>query len=75
MKTTCINIQGMSCESCVASARQALQGVGGVRVADVDLAKGSASVEHDDGVEPGDLVAAVEDAGYDAQLQANDTLR
>ena len=71
MKTTCIEIEGMSCEGCVASTQRALQSVDGVRAVNVDLAAGQATVEHDDRVTPEALVTAVTDAGYDARIKAD----
>ena len=71
MKTTRIEIEGMSCEGCVASTQRALQNVDGVRAVNVDLAAGQATIEHEDHVTPKVLLAAVTDAGYDAQIEAS----
>jgi copper chaperone len=61
-----LRITGMSCDHCVAAVKEALAGVGGVRVDDVRI--GSATVSCDDGtVSVGRLVDAVYDAGYEAE--------
>jgi Cu+-exporting ATPase len=48
----------------VVHVERALEGVEGVKSANVNLANEKATVEYADGVEPEDLVFAVEDAGY-----------
>ena len=68
MKTTKIKIEGMNCAGCVASTRQAIQSVPGVRRVEVDLSAGRAEVEHDDQTTADALLTAVTDAGYDAQI-------
>lgn len=61
---TRLQVQGMKCGHCVASVKQALEGVPGVRSVSVDLDSGSATVEGD--ADPAALVAAVTQAGYQA---------
>ena len=65
METINLSISGMSCGHCVASVRAALDAVPGARVQDVRI--GSATVA---GGTPAALIAAVEDAGYEATLGA-----
>ncbi|MGI8911626.1 MAG: heavy metal translocating P-type ATPase, partial [Rubrobacteraceae bacterium] len=57
-------VTGMTCASCVVHVERALEGVEGVKDANVNLANEKATVEYEEGVEPEDLVFAVEDAGY-----------
>ncbi|MDP5292413.1 heavy metal translocating P-type ATPase [Oceanimonas sp. CHS3-5] len=57
-------IEGMSCASCVSRVEKALSGVSGVRSVSVNLASGSAELALDKGAATGELVAAVEKAGY-----------
>jgi len=64
-----IEVEGMGCEGCVASVRDALMKVEGVRAAEVDLGAGRARVEHE-GAATAALVGAVERAGYDARALA-----
>jgi copper chaperone len=61
---TTLSVDGMSCEHCEQTVAEALEGVAGVTGVSVDLDGGRATVEGDAAV--ADLVAAVEDAGYEA---------
>ncbi|MET0090662.1 MAG: heavy metal translocating P-type ATPase [Candidatus Thiodiazotropha sp.] len=58
-------IEGMSCQHCVAAVTRAVSGVPGVQTVEVDLQAGSAEVL---GGEPQQLIEAVTEAGYPAQL-------
>lgn len=69
MQHITLNIDGMTCNGCVASVTKILQGVDGVASAEVSLADKRAEVAFDatkTSVEA--LIAAVEDGGYDASL-------
>jgi len=59
-----ITVTGMSCEHCEQTVTEALEGVSGVTSASVNREAEQATVEGD--VEPDALVAAVENAGYEA---------
>jgi copper chaperone CopZ len=59
-----VTVEGMSCEHCEQAVEEALEGVDGVARASADRAAGEATIEGS--AEPDRLVAAVEDAGYDA---------
>lgn len=61
---TNLKIEGMTCGHCQASVKKALEGVEGVRAAQVDLATGEARIEGD--AAAAQLVAAVEAEGYRA---------
>jgi copper chaperone len=61
-----LKITGMTCGHCQNAVSKALKGVQGVRDVLVDLAAGRATVEGD--VEPGHLVEAIEEEGYNAQI-------
>lgn len=65
-ETIRLTITGMSCGHCVASAEKALKAVAGVEDVEVTLEPGAAIVTGSASVEA--LVAAVTDAGYEAQL-------
>ncbi len=56
---------GMSCASCVARVEDAIRAVPGVASANVNLATGQARVDLGN-AEPAAVVAAIEDAGYEA---------
>ncbi|RCG29996.1 Cu(2+)-exporting ATPase [Sphaerisporangium album] len=60
-------IGGMTCASCASRVERKLNRLDGVR-ATVNFATEKAKVVYDGGVTPGELVAAVENAGYTAEL-------
>lgn len=64
MKTN-LKIEGMTCQNCVKHVRKALESVAGVTSAEVDLDSGRATVEGEAAV--ADLIAAVEEEGYEAK--------
>jgi copper chaperone CopZ len=68
MKTT-LRSQELSCPSCIQKIEAALKRVDGVRNAKVHFNTGRLEVEHED-VSNETLVAAVRDAGYNAQVSA-----
>ena len=61
-------IEGMTCASCVARVEKALKRVPGVGSAEVNLATETATVSMAEGASPDSLIAAVQDAGYEARL-------
>ena len=62
---TTLNIEGMTCASCVASVEKALNGVEGVETATVNLATETAQVKYDSGAASMvDFKKAVSDVGY-----------
>ncbi|MFG6504207.1 heavy metal translocating P-type ATPase [Microbacterium sp. P05] len=67
-RTGVLEIEGMTCASCVARVEKKLRGVEGVEAA-VNLATESARVVYPDSLDPERLVAAVRTAGYDARLR------
>ncbi|MFC8002370.1 heavy metal translocating P-type ATPase [Streptomyces olivaceus] len=64
---TDITVGGMTCAACVRRVEKKLAKLEGV-TATVNLATGLARVSHPADVAPGDLVTAVEQAGYEAEL-------
>jgi len=67
MAVVTLEVRGMTCASCVRHVEDALREVPGVRSATVNLATERAVVEYDPAqIMVGDLVEAVEDAGYQA---------
>lgn len=69
MQHITLNIDGMTCNGCVASVTKILQDVDGVASAEVSLADKRAEVAFDATKTSVDaLIAAVEDGGYDASL-------
>ena len=69
MKTTRLEVTGMSCPHCERAVEDALRGTAGVRGAAVSLEDGAAEVEYDEtATGPERLVAAVEEEGYGAKV-------
>lgn len=63
-----LDIEGMTCASCVARVEKRLQRLDGVS-ASVNLATESARVEYPTTLAPEELLAAVREAGYDAHVR------
>jgi len=59
-----ITVEGMSCEHCEASVSDALESVTGVTAATADREAAQATIEGEAATD--DLLAAVDEAGYDA---------
>jgi copper chaperone len=67
MARTTLNVTGMTCDHCVHAVKSALEEIAGVRSARVDLDRGTALVDYDDGkADPREMTTAVADAGYQA---------
>jgi copper chaperone len=68
MENTVIKIGGMSCQGCVKNITGVLGGLAGVASADVSLEAGEARVAFEpQTVSREALLAAIEDAGFDAE--------
>lgn len=67
MTTIDLEVQGMSCGSCVAHVKKALQPLAGVRDVSVDLTAGQVRVAGDLGAGAAPIVAALAAAGYPAR--------
>ena len=59
MKTTQLKVTGMTCGMCVQHVTTALQDVAGVQSATVDLASGTAKVQHDQSTDTTQLIEDV----------------
>ena len=70
-RTVVLSILGMTCSGCANTVTRVLSRVPGVSSAKVDLTTGRAVVTGEARSE--ELVAAVQAAGYGAQLAASDT--
>ena len=69
MATAKLNVTGMHCGHCQQKVTQALRGVAGVYSAIVDWPTGEAEVDfNDDALTTDRLLAAVQQAGYEAKL-------
>lgn len=63
-----LSVQGMTCDGCAARVREALQAVEGVISVKVELKEGEAEVHAKKGLDPQELVEAVEKAGFKAKV-------
>ena len=66
MEKTYLKIEGMTCGHCVKSVTKALTEMPGVGSASVELAEGTAVIEHDGTTDDDALIGAVREAGYSA---------
>ena len=71
MKETQLQVDGMTCSSCVRHIDAALRGLEGVEKVDVKLREGTVVVMHDTSSAPTSaLVDALRDAGYASRPRA-----
>lgn len=66
MTTLNFQVTGMHCGGCASKVRQQVEQVRGARSIEVDPAAGVLNVEGDQSLDPAAVVAAVEQAGYEA---------
>lgn len=66
-KTSVLEVDGMSCGSCVAHVNRALRDIAGVEHIDVRLREGSVVVKHEESADVAVLVEALREAGYDSR--------
>ena len=66
---TILNVEGMSCEHCVNSVKEAAMSVDGVTGAKVSLEKKTAEITHGDDVPMERVIQAIEEEGYSAAPQ------
>ena len=64
-----LKISGMTCGHCVSHVKSALEGMEGVSEADVSLENHEAELTLSGEVIDADLIAAVEEAGYQAEVR------
>jgi len=71
MKETLLQVDGMSCPSCVRHIDSALRELNGVDKVDVKLREGTVLVTHDPSSTPANaLVEALREAGYESRPHA-----
>lgn len=73
MNTINLQVEGMSCGSCVKHVTQALQPLPGVNQVDVNLRSGRIQVSGELELAGVSLVTALNAAGYPAKLATNDS--
>ncbi|MBF6131548.1 heavy-metal-associated domain-containing protein [Nocardia otitidiscaviarum] len=64
MATSTYTVTGMTCGHCVGSVQKEIGKIDGVTNVDVDLASGLVKVESNAPLADADVVAAVDEAGY-----------
>ncbi len=63
MNEAAFKIEGMSCQHCVMAVKKAVEGLKGVKSAQVEI--GKATVKYEEGkVRPEDIEKAIKEAGY-----------
>lgn len=68
------DVTGMSCSACSAHVEKAVRKVPGVDIVQVNLLQNSMVVEYAEGAtDAGQIIHAVEEAGYGASVKGNDT--
>ena len=64
MSISTYTVSGMTCGHCIASVTEEIGEIDGVQEVAADLASGQVVVTSDGPVDPADIRAAVEEAGY-----------
>lgn len=65
MTTAAYTVTGMTCEHCVRSVSEEIEAIGGVTDVHVDLPTGGVTITSELPLDPAQVRAAVEEAGYD----------
>jgi copper chaperone len=65
MTTAAYTVAGMTCEHCVRSVAEEIEAIGGVSEVQVDLPTGAVTVTSELPLDPAQVRAAVEEAGYE----------
>ncbi len=68
METLKLKIYGMQDEQCVRTVANAIQDLPHIGHLEISLETGEASVEYGRLIDPGDIMQAIEDAGFSAGL-------
>lgn len=64
--TTSLEVEGMACEHCETAVKKAVNDLNGISSVEVDLEKKAVTVTYDSvAVSLEDIIAAIEDQGYD----------
>jgi len=65
MTTQTFTVTGMSCDHCVGAVTEEVAKLPGAEDVSVDLASGALTVSSAEGIDPADVAAAVDEAGYE----------
>lgn len=66
--TTTYNVTGMTCGHCENAVREEVSEIAGVQNVDVSAETGRLTITSADPLPAADVIAAVDEAGYDAEL-------
>jgi copper chaperone CopZ len=65
-----LSVEGMGCQGCAETVREALEEVPGVGAVKVELELGRAEVEAHESVDGQALIAALDEVGYPAKVRS-----
>jgi copper chaperone CopZ len=68
METINLTVSGMTCGACVRHVEKAINSIVGVKKVEVDLASGEVKVEGNVSQHVQEMIAALEEIGYPAQV-------
>jgi copper chaperone CopZ len=68
METINLTVSGMTCGACVKHVEKAINSIAGVQKVEVDLASGTVKVEGNVSQHVKEMIAALEEDGYPAQV-------
>ena len=71
METINLTVSGMACGACVKHVEKAIGSIAGVQKIEVDLASGAVRVEGDVAQHIKEIVAALKEDGYSAQVSTD----
>ena len=69
METINLTVSGMTCGACVKHVEKAINSIAGVKRVEVDLASGAVKVEGNVSKHVKEMIAALEEEGYPAQVR------
>lgn len=71
METINLTVSGMTCGACVKHVEKAINSIAGVQKVEVDLASGAVKVEGNVSQQVEEIIAALEEDGYLAQVSTD----
>ena len=63
------DVEGMTCSACSLAVEKSVKKIDGVKDVNVSLLTNSMNVEYEEGVNPDNIIQAVQKAGYDAKIK------
>lgn len=71
---TRVKVSGMTCSNCTQAVTKAVEPLKGVSRFEISLITEEALVEHDQSLKPADILEAIEDCGFDAEIVDSSTV-